>query len=172
MGFASFFLCLAYLTTAILQAYGKIYIPIYTMLAGGLVKITVNLILVANPRINIIGAPIGVIACYAVICVLNLIAIVRLMPKMPSFGKIFGRPLVASAFMGAAAYFTYRLLSSILEGRLSSSVRLTEAAAMLIAIGVGMIVYLILVVALGIIGKEDVGLMPKGEKLVRLFRLR
>ena len=60
------------LTNAILQTYGKEKIPIFTVIAGGVVKIILNYILVGNPEINIHGAPISTLCCYMVIAGLNL----------------------------------------------------------------------------------------------------
>ena len=39
------------------------------------------------------------------------------------------------------------------------------------AIGVAMIIYLVLIVALRGISREDLSLMPKGDKIARLLRL-
>ena len=49
--------------------------------------------------------------------------------------------------------------------------RMGNAVATLAAIGVAMVVYLVLVVALRAISREDLSLMPKGDKLARLLRL-
>ena len=57
MGAASFFVCMALMMNAILQAGGNEKYPIYSMVAGGVVKIAVNWVLVANPDINISARP-------------------------------------------------------------------------------------------------------------------
>ena len=72
MGIASFFVCIALITNAVLQAHGNEKYPVYSMIAGGLTKIGVNWVLVGNPNINIYGAPIGTICCYFVMCVMNI----------------------------------------------------------------------------------------------------
>ena len=40
------------------------------------------------------------------------------------------------------------------------------------AILVGCVVYVILVVALRVVSKDDLSLMPKGEKIAKLLRIR
>ena len=72
LGIACIFICLMTLTNAILQSYGHECIPICTMIAGGIVKIVMNYVLVGNPDINIHGAPISTLCCYLVISGLNL----------------------------------------------------------------------------------------------------
>ena len=45
---------------------------------------------------------------------------------------------------------------------------MAEAGAIL----VGCVVYVILVVALRVVSKDDLSLMPKGEKIAKLLRIR
>ena len=72
LGIALIFICLMILTNAILQTYGKEKLPIFTVIAGGVVKVVMNYILVGNPDISIHGAPISTLCCYLTICGLNL----------------------------------------------------------------------------------------------------
>lgn len=172
LGISSFFLCLSILTTSILQAYGKTSIPIYTMLAGGLVKIAVNYILVGGPYMNIIGASIGTTACYAVICVSNMVILFKNMPQMPNLFRVFVKPAFASALMGAGVYASYPLIAEWIGSELFGSARLSTAVSMTLAIGIGVIIYGVLVIALQIITKEDLELTPNGKKLGRFIGIR
>ena len=45
------------------------------------------------------------------------------------------------------------------------------ALTVFLSIGVAMVVYMVLVVALRIISRDDLALMPKGDKIARLLRL-
>ena len=51
---------------------------INTLLCGGM-KLAVVYVLVGNPQIGIVGAPIGMALCYLCIGVMNLIAINRVL---------------------------------------------------------------------------------------------
>lgn len=57
LGAAAVFVCLMILTNAILQACGRVYIPIVTALIGGAVKISTTYTLCGNPVFGIKGAP-------------------------------------------------------------------------------------------------------------------
>lgn len=162
LGVAVFFVCLVSLTNAILQSLGKVYIPIMTMLVGGGLKIAVNYVLVGNPNINIEGAPIGTLVCYAAIALLNLSYIGREI-RSAAFVKVFVKPLIASASMGVFAYF--------LNGVLVDSLHISAKLAVLVAIAGAVVVYFALVLLLRALPKEDVLLLPKGEKLVKLLKL-
>ena len=167
MGIASFFVCLALITNAVLQAHGNEKYPVYSMIAGGLAKIAVNWFLVADPEINIVGAPIGTLACYAVMCVMNFVFLCRRLPEKPSLGRILLRPAIASAVMGAAAWAVYGLAHSLPgEGYMH------VALAMLCAIAAAVLVYLVLVIALRAVTLEDMRLIPKGEKLARILHIK
>lgn len=170
LGVASIFVCIALVTNSILQANGNERLPIISMLVGGVVKIAVNLLLVSRPEINILGACIGTICCYFVICVLNCIFISRSLTNKLRYSKIFLRPLVSSVAMGAAAWAVYGLASRILGGaEISGIMRLL---AMCAAIGVAVIVYLLLVILTRAVTYEDMKLIPKGDKLAKLLRIR
>ena len=167
MGIASFFVCMALMMNAILQAGGNEKYPIYSMVAGGVVKVAVNWVLVANPEINIVGAKIGTLACYAVMCVMNYVFLCARLPERPSLRRIFLRPAISCAAMGLAAWAVYGLGARFLgDGRLETAV------AMVLAIGAAVIVYFVLVVLLRAITYEDMKLIPKGEKLARILHIK
>lgn len=171
LGAASVFVCLSLVTNAILQAHGDEKLPIVSMLVGGIVKIAANLLLVGRPEINILGAAIGTIACYAVICLLNCIFIYRRMEVKPNYGKVFLRPLVTSLVMGASAWASYGLLSRVLAsgGELS---RMRMALAMAAAICVAVVVYAVLIIVTRAVTYEDMKLIPRGEKIAKLLKIR
>lgn len=167
LGIASIFVCIQLIATSILQANGIVNLPIVTVVIGGVIKIVVNYTLVGNPRVMIYGAPVGTLACFAVISLLNLLIIKRMVPHPPAYFRVFAKPLLASAVMAAAAWAGYGLFSRFLSG---SFVR--EALCTLIAIGIGGVVYLILVLVLHVISREDLELMPKGDKIAKILHIR
>lgn len=171
MGLASYFVCMALVSNAILQAHGSERYPVYSMIAGGLAKILINWILVGNPDINIYGAPVGTLVCYAIMCAMNLVFMGRCMARRPSLRAVVLKPLLASAAMGGAAWAVYGLASRVLTGADGIS-RMMNALAMGAAIAVGVAVYLILVVALRAVSAEELRLIPKGEKLARLLKIQ
>lgn len=171
LGVASFFVCMALIMNAILQANGNEKYPVYSMIVGGVVKICVNWVLVGNPNINIVGAPIGTICCYFVMCVMNAIFIKKSLVKKPSYTKIIVRPLISSLVMGAGAWGVYGILSRVLSGG-GDLGRIKMALAMLVAIGVAVIIYLVLIIATHAITAEDMRLIPKGDKLAKLLRIK
>lgn len=167
LGIASIFVCIMLLTNSIMQAHGKVYLPICTMLIGGTAKVVINYILVGNPAINIKGAPIGTLVCYCLIALINLIIVRNMLAEKPNYFAIFFKPVLASTVMGAAAWASHGLLSRAFSGGYGAN-----ALATFLAIGIAVAVYFILVLALRIITAEDLRMIPKGEKIARLLRIR
>lgn len=177
LGIATPFVCMVLVCNSVLQAHGFINLPVIVMVLGGIVKIVNNYNLVG--AIGIAGAPVGNILCFGLALVLDLVVITRVIPNRPRLLPIFAKPAIASAVMGGAAWAVYGLLSRILSseqvdqaGQTVRAVsRMGNAAGILLAIAVAGVVYLVLVIALRAISRDDLALMPKGDKLARLLRL-
>ena len=142
-------------------------LPIITMVIGGVCKVLVSYTLVGNPKIMIYGAPIGTLTCFVVVGVLNLLIIKRMVPHPPRYHLVFIKPLIASAIMGAAAWASHGLLSRVFSGSF-----LMNAAATAGAILVGVVVYAILVVLLRVLSKDDLEMMPKGDRIAKLLHIQ
>ena len=170
MGIASFFVCVSLITTAILQAYGYERLSLINMCIGGVLKITLNYFLVGTPSINIHGAPIGNLVCYLAMSLLNIFFIMRKLPQPPRMIKSFARPAIASIIMGIVAYFSYTILSGVMGGADIS--RLKMVLCLGIAIILACVVYFILIIAIRGITREDALLLPKGEKIAKILKLK
>lgn len=164
LGLATIFVCIMLICNSILQAHGLVNLPVITVIIGGVIKIVVNYILVGNYDINIKGAPVGTLCCFAAVALLDLVIIKRVIPMPPRYTKVFVKPLIAAVLMGAAAWASHGLLVNFLH--LSS--RLATVGAIVIAVAV----YAALVLALRVISKEDLALMPKGEKIAKILHIK
>lgn len=162
MSIASVFLCISSLTSTVLQALGKPMIPVMTMAAGAVVKIAANYFLVAIPGIELNGAALGTVLCYLVISVANLIYLARFIQFKPGFGRTYLRPLAATLVMGAIVYCIYRFGRGALGG----------IPALGLSIVVGALCYGVVLLLVGGVTRADVVLLPKGEKLANLLRLK
>ncbi len=159
LGIASIFVCLVAVSHAIMQAHGFQHLPVLIMSVAGVVKILVNYNLV--PFISINGAPIGTLCCFGLACVLDFVVILRIVPKPPNFFRLFFGPALAAGVMALAAWGVHALLHGLLGNTLATVLAILAAVA----------VYGALVVCLRLLSRDELRLMPKGDKLADLLRL-
>ena len=155
--------------TNIMQAIGRADVPAKALAVGCVFKIGVNYILIGIPSINIKGAVFGTALFYLICIVYNYIVLKKETGLHLDIGSIFVKPLICAALCGAAAFLSNKLLCSVLTfgdmtGRLNG-----HSLACLISIGVAGVVYLAAVLLSKTIKKDDVLMLPKGEKIAEIL---
>ena len=168
MGVASIFVCLLLMENAVLQASGREKYTMVTMIVGGLVKILVNWVLVARRPINIYGAPVGTLCSYCAMAAMDYIFLCRTLDQRPRLLRIFSASLVSSALMGLTAWAVFGLG----QRALVQMGRMGTLLAMCAAIGAAVIVYVAAAILLRAVTKEDMKLIPGGEKIARILHMR
>ena len=163
MGFNIIFNAVVLLTNAMMQAHGHAVVPVVNMFISGIMRLVVVYMLAGNPNIGIVGTPIGATLCFLCIAVLNVFSMRRVLDNPPAIVKNLIRPFGAAAIMGIFVYGALYLLRS-----LGFTSRLILCGG---PICVGVAVYVVAVVALKVITREDCLLLPKGEKIAKLLRL-
>ena len=162
LGVASIFVCINLLCNAILQANGRAALPIRFIAAGSIMKLIVNFFLVQTPAFGIKGAPVGTLVCFGLVAIMELIAIKKVTPYPPKYRRVFTKPLIASLVMGAGTWASYGLLVPVLGNTLA------VAGSICIAV----VIYAVLVIVLKAVSKDDLSLMPKGDKIAKLLRIK
>ena len=94
-------------TSGVLQGAGKQKIPMLTLAAGMVCKVILNAILVSQHSINIHGAPIASLTCYAVSMIPNLYYVCKYTGYRFSVVDVIVRPLGAAAVMGGVVWAIY-----------------------------------------------------------------
>ncbi len=178
LGLVSSFVCLSLVCTSILQVYGFFYLPILITVAGGFIKVVSNYLLVGTESIGIYGAPIGHLLCFGFCFLSSFFILLRVVPGLNRSYSLFYKPALASLAMGGAAWavqgFLFRLIlgSGSFLGEVEGTLnRLGNGICTLTAILVAGMIYVVLILLLGGVEKQDVLMMPKGEKLVKILRL-
>ena len=167
MGVASFFVCLVLMENAILQASGREKLTMVTLITGGIIKIVINWFLVARRDINIYGAPVGTLCSYCAMAAMDYVFMCRTLSSRPRLLRVFSGPLAASALMGLTAWGVYGL-----GARLLGQGRIGTLLAMCAAIGAAVIVYLVTAIVFRAVTREDMKLIPGGEKIARILHMR
>lgn len=161
LSMAVIFLTLVQTMTGILQGMGKERIPVKNLVIGALSKLAVSYTLTSVPLINIRGAALGTVAGYAVSAILNMSAIIKHQKSDIRISRMVVKPAIATAAMTISAYSAYKLLFRVI-GR--------NSAATLISIAFAALVYMIVLILIKGIAKEELEMAPGGKKLIRMFR--
>jgi stage V sporulation protein B len=169
-GIASYFVCTQLMTTAVLQSHGYERSCMAAYLAGGAAQLVVDFFLVGDPRIGIIGSPVGTLVCYLLITVINFVSICKKTRYRPRL-SIFVKPAVCGAVMSIAAWCVYELLYKACAGAIGTG-RITLAFCLLGAMIAAALIYIILAVATKTVTRADMKLLPRGEKLADFLRIR
>ena len=156
LAIASIFIALTAAINSLLQAVGRVSLPVKLILIGSLVKLAMNYILVGIPQINIQAAPWSTLACCLLVTVLSLIALRQSVGEL-GVVSVFVKPLLAGLLCAAFARLSQNLISTVIASRF----------AVLVSVAVGALVYLIALFLLKAFKKEDIEMLPKGEKIAK-----
>ena len=154
---ATLFLCLLAISNSILQAHHKERVPIVSMLAGAVVKLVSNYVLMGE--IGIYGTPISTVLCYITAVAVNFYFIRQFVGKLPGITHIFLRPILASAVAMAGCVAVYMV----------GNIFLPEKLATLAGILTAVVLYVAFVFLFKAITKEEILLLPKGQKIYALL---
>ena len=146
------FIAISNVSGALLQAMGKVKLPLISMSVGALIKLISAWILIG--RYGIQGAPMSTFLCYFAIALLNLGMLANQEVKICF--HIFGVPVIAAIACGATAILGYGMCS----------VR-WDSLAVIVAAGMGGAVYGLLIVVMGGITRAEWRLIPGGRAICR-----
>ncbi len=156
-------------TTNMLQAVGRADIPMKTVAAAAVCKILCNFILVGIPKINIYGAVAGTILFYVIIVGVNLFFLLKISKVRINWMGVFLKPFIAAVLCAVTAFATHGVIARLFPADTTASVLNSDTFGTLIGIGLGAIVYLAAVLLLRGIVKDDVIVLPKGEKIAKIL---
>ena len=160
LGIASIFLATSTPICSMLQAAGRVDLPVKLLSVGVVIKVALNYVVVGIPEINIQGAGLGTLVCYIFIVVGALVCLKRQTKVKLSVVSLFLKPALAAGICALSAYLSHRLLAMAL-----GSSRLITLASLAVAV----FFYVAALLSLRILEKEDVLMLPKGQKIAKIL---
>lgn len=157
-----FFTAMLTITTSILQSHKKQTLPIISMFCGVAVKLLMNSLLISNPDIGIYGAPIGTVASYFTMATVNFYFVIRYVGINIGFLKNFIKPFIATVLSMIVTVGSYYVIN------LKFSLAVAVVASILLTI----IAYFFFLLVLRTFRKNDIMILPKGEKIYRFLSNR
>lgn len=162
LGIAVVFMTLSVPVNSMLQAIGRADIPVRLLLIGMILKLAANFLLVVVPGINMMGACVGTVVCYGLITVFGMLALKRNAGASVRFFPTIWKPALAGALCAGAAKLVYGLCFLVVSG----------SVAVLAAIVAAVLVYAVLLLQMRALEREDLQMLPGGEKVVKLLEKR
>lgn len=168
-GATVFLIALSQPMTNMLQAVEKTKVPIISLSIGAIVKVISNFILVSIPKINVNGAVIGTIICYVIIDTINLFALLKFTRIRINFISVFVKPAFCGALCGLGAYTTFAVCNRFIPEFTLSGHSLKTILCLGFSIAIGGIVYIISMLFVKGMAKDDIIMLPKGEKIAKVL---
>lgn len=158
--------CFNYLSNSVLQSHGKMVMPVLNLILCGILRLPAVYLLVSNPSLGIMGAPIGALIGYVGSAILNILVCRKLISTRPRMLTNMLRALPPAALMGVAAWGSYQGMVALI-GLDGSRILLCG-----VPVAVGVVVYFVAALIFKTIKKDDCLLLPKGEKIAKLLKLK
>lgn len=162
LSLAIIFVGIVTVTNVILQTYNKQYLTLISIICGALFKYISARVLTGfggEQTLGVLGTPTSTVICYFVAAAMNLFFVICCTRVVPKIGSVFVGPLASALICAVAAGACYRLISG------AAGLTLSTLAAICVAVPV----YLVSIFIFGVITREDVILLPKGNKIAALL---
>ena len=163
------FYSLSTLTNTVLQGIGKVKVPVHNATIALFIQTLAVSVLLYFTELDLYAMVIAMLIYSGSMCVLNQLSIRKYLGYEQEMFRTFITPFIASVFMGAAAFGTYKGISALLSAGEYPSM-LKNALALFPAVLVGGLVYFVLEIVLKGITEEELLALPKGRTLVRVAK--
>ena len=154
-----FFMAMLTVTSSILQSHKMQKMPVIAAIFGALTKLVLNIILISN--FGMIGAPISSAAGYFVMAAVNFAFVYKYVYPELKIVKIFAKTFISSAVMAGFAVGAYYLMKYLIN---------SPKISVIIAILISIVVYAFVLFKTKGVEKEDILLLPNGEKIYGFFK--
>ncbi|MCI8774550.1 MAG: polysaccharide biosynthesis protein [Lachnospiraceae bacterium] len=152
---------LSTLTNAVLQGIGKVNTPVIHAVIALVVQIGILAALLFYTDLNLYALAIANIAYSLLMCILNHAAVKKYLGYREDIVKTYLLPGLAACWMGAAAYGAYQGVYYLIK---------LNRISLVIALGVAVVVYFVLVIRMGAVNEAELKSFPKGAMLVHIAK--
>ena len=144
-----------------LQGIGKIMVPATALGIGVIVKYILNLILIKNPSIGVYGAGIASLCCNVVVFLIGITVLIKNMKLQLDLGKFMIKPILSTGMMAIVSLYVYNVLQKLIANQLATVISIAGAG----------IIYIISLLILRNLTKEEIYKMPQGDKIVKALQI-
>lgn len=138
-----------------LYGLNKTKTPAIALAVGALIKFILNIILISNPNIGIIGAGISSIVCQIVAFTICFTSLRKSIKLNLNFKDNIIKPIISALTMGVLVYFIDVGLSKVINANIAT----------IISILCGVLIYIAMILLTKSLKKEDILMIPFGSKV-------
>ena len=152
---------LSTLSNSILQGLGRVNIPVVNAGIALTIQSIASFLLLMYTNVDLYGLAITNTLYAAIMCVLNQVALRRVIHYRQEWKKSFVLPSLASLVMGVSAKGAYQLLVMATK---------SPRIALVPAVAFGVVVYFVVLLSLKALSEEELKDLPKGHVLVKIAK--
>lgn len=159
------FYCLSTLTNGILQAMGKMKVPVRHAAISVVINIAVLWVLLNYTSCNTYGLVFATMAFSFVMCILNALSIRKYTGYKQEISKTFVKPCICAGIMGVMIFLIQFVMMKFLPfGRIGFAI------CLIVAVPVGIVVYFAAIIGLQVFTEEELKNVPKGHLIIKLAK--
>lgn len=159
LGIATIFMASVTPICSMLQAVGRVDLPVKIISVGLLIKIVVNYLLVGIPKVNIQGAGVGTLVGYLFILIVAMYNLFKETGLFPDIKNTMLKPLFASLICSAGVFIFIKLVSTFVP----------LIFAVILASIFYIVIYFFTLALFKSLTSSDLENLPKGKKIVKIL---
>lgn len=152
---------LSTLTNAVLQGIGRVNTPVIHSVVALVIQVAGLIALLLYTNFNLYALVCANMIYSLTMCILNQLSVRKHLGYRQEIMKTFIKPMLASLMMGAVAFGVYYGLYMLVP---------ISRIVLLVAIGIGAVVYFVVILLIGGVNEQELKAFPKGAMMVRIAK--
>lgn len=153
------FLSLVQSMTGVIQGMGKPNVPVFNLFIGFVLKVASLLALMNIPQINIQGAAVSTVVCYAFAGIADTIYVIRRAKLRLGLVDVLLKPVLSSGVMGFVVFMIYSFMQEMEH----------QVLPTLAAVAVGVFAYGVMAIYFRFFTREELAYIPGGQRIRKLM---
>ena len=153
------FLSLVQSMTGVIQGMGKPNVPVFNLFIGFVLKVASLLALMNIPQLNIQGAAVSTVVCYAFAGIADTIYVIRRAKLRLGLVDVLLKPVLSSGVMGFVVFMIYSFMQEMEH----------QVLPTLAAVAVGVFAYGVMAIYFRFFSREELAYIPGGQRIRKLM---
>lgn len=142
-----------------LQGLGKVNTPVVAFAIGAIVKFVLNTILIPIKEIGVNGAIISSAISHLITLVICFLSLKKNINIQFNISKFLIKPIICSILMYIITYTIYNKIN----------INVSQTVLLIFSLIIGLIIYIISVFSLNILSREEIFMIPYGQKMYKIM---